>query len=742
MLDLPDDWRDRGRTPIDFIVVGAGTAGAPLAARLAERGHTVLVLEMGPRAPDPPAGAAAEPTEVPLLHPSTTEDPRHSLRFFVKHFDGDPARSRDWKLHRPDHPARRDEVGIFYPRAQGVGGCSIHNAMITVCGPSEDWDEIAEATGDESWRGERMRRYFQRVERCHYARPGLWARFLALFGRGDGWQDGRHGYDGWLDVTLADPRFLLRDRMLLRTALGGVAAVLRAGVERAGDYLQAVLTARLLPGLDPNHWQTMRRNRPGVSRVPVAVTPNGQRSSARERLLGLLDQESPHRGRLHLRTGFCVTSLVLEDDPGAPGKVQAVGVAGLPREHVYEADPNAEESHTFPESEVVRLYCRREVVLCGGTFNTPQLLLLSGIGPADHLRESELPVRVDLPGVGRDLQDRYEVSVKAVVTDRFRSLDGLGLDVNHPDRELRLWIRNPNGPAYRRGLYTTNGMLMGVFLRSRHEEIFPDLFTFVIIGTFGGYQVGYSRPEVQLPTIADDPPEYRRTLTWLVLKARTRNHGGYVRLQCRNPLRRPEINFRSFPSTSDVDLDALHEGVSFVDQMLRDAEEKGTIQSHEFPGSDSFQGDLREWIRHTAWGHHACGTCRMGAVDDPGAVVDSRFRVRGVSGLRIVDASVFPRIPGFFVASSVYTIAEKAADAIAEDHPVPDDHLPAEARAELDRNPIYRSRPDFQARRRYPAALERAEAELIAARRKAAKVEGRSGPPAPCQEEGRLGGTT
>src|SRR4051812_33227729 len=101
MLNIPDGWRDRDRTPIDFIIAGAGAGGAPLAARLVERGYTVLVLEMGPETPDPPADAAVEPTEVPLLHPATTEDTRHSLRFFVKHFEGDPAESRDWKIHRP-----------------------------------------------------------------------------------------------------------------------------------------------------------------------------------------------------------------------------------------------------------------------------------------------------------------------------------------------------------------------------------------------------------------------------------------------------------------------------------------------------------------------------------------------------------------------------------------------------------------------------------------------------------------
>ena len=109
--------------------------------------------------------------------------------------------------------------------------------------------------------------------------PGLWGRLLALFGFGDGWQDSRHGLGGWLHVTLGDLRFLIRDRMLLRTALGGLVAAVQAGADRIGDLIRAALTARLLPGLDPNHWQTMRRNREGVTRIPVAVTPNGRRSS-------------------------------------------------------------------------------------------------------------------------------------------------------------------------------------------------------------------------------------------------------------------------------------------------------------------------------------------------------------------------------------------------------------------------------------------------------------------------------
>src|SRR5262249_12911285 len=215
---------------------------------------------------------------------------------------------------RPTTP-RRDGAGIFSPRAQGVGGCTVHNAMITVCGLSEDWDEIAEATGDESWRGERMRPYFQRVERCHYNRPSLWGRFKGMLGLGTGWENARHGDRGWLDTTLADLGLLKRDRQVLRVVLDGVASSIPTGVDQWEDVVRAALGGRSLPHLDPNHWETMRQKPTGFCRIPCAITPQGERSSARTRLLGLKDTQ--HGSRLHLLTKACVTEVLLEEDRSA-----------------------------------------------------------------------------------------------------------------------------------------------------------------------------------------------------------------------------------------------------------------------------------------------------------------------------------------------------------------------------------------------------------------------------------------
>src|SRR5262249_32564368 len=194
----------------------------------------------------------------------------------------------------------------------------------------------------------------------------------------------------------------------------------------------------------------------------------------------------------------------------------------------------------------------------------------------------------------------------------------------HLDRQLEQWIKNAGRPATRRGLYATNGGLVGIFVRSRQEDAAPDLFIFALAGYFPGYHVGYSKPEALNRPLPGDPPYYRRALTWLILKARTRHHEGYVRLRRANPFRRPEINFQPFPlapdaslepavpdgpfpASADHDLEALYQGVCFVRDILEIGKAKGTIQDYELPGYDpnTFGKNDRKWIKHIAWGHHA-----------------------------------------------------------------------------------------------------------------------------------------
>jgi choline dehydrogenase len=337
--------------------------------------------------------------------------------------------------------------------------------------------------------------------------------------------------------------------------------------------------------------------------------------------------------------------VVLDDEQRARGVECLIGP------HLYRADPSATDAPRF-EQKTYR--CTREVILCGGTFNTPQLLMLSGIGPKAHLEEKGIECRVPREGVGGHLQDRYEVGIVSTMNRDFDILSGATFappaDGEEGDPCFQQWLKGT-------GVYTTNGAVAGVILRSKPERPDPDLFIFGMPGNFRGYYPGYSK----------DVERKRNYFTWAVLKAHTNNTNGVVRLRSKDPRDTPDINFHYFDESNDPngeDLAAVVHAVRFVRRMNA---HNDAIATEELPGPRVPDEALGQWITENAWGHHASGSCAMGPEDSALAVVDSRFRVIGTKCLRIVDASVFPRIPGLFIVTPIYMLSEKAADVIHED---------------------------------------------------------------------------
>jgi choline dehydrogenase-like flavoprotein len=325
---------------------------------------------------------------------------------------------------------------------------------------------------------------------------------------------------------------------------------------------------------------------------------------------------------------------------------RAIGVEFLKGRALYRASPNSTGAPGVPR----RVGVAREVILAGGAFNTPQLLMLSGIGPPGRLTALGIDVEVPLEGVGQNLQDRYEIGIVHKTSRPWSCLHDARFTADDPI--YRDWRAG-------RGMYISNGAAIAFALRSSPRQANPDLFVMALLTRFSGYFSGYS----------DIIRNSHDDLTFALLKAHTNNRGGAVSLKSSDPHDPPQIDFRYFEEGTDQDggdLAAVVEGIRRVRRMSERLQGCGLIGGEETPGADlQDDGPLQQFVREHAWGHHACGTCAIGPREASG-VLSSDFRVHGTSGIRVVDASVFPRIPGFFIACAVYMIGEKAADSILE----------------------------------------------------------------------------
>jgi choline dehydrogenase-like flavoprotein len=732
---IPPAASDPLTTPIDYIIVGSGAGGAPLAARLARAGMRVLVLEAGvdPGAPLVPDATREFRREAengrliyycPGLHAASTEPGLHGApgpartdwSFQVRHFPSQAIQARDSKAIEDVHnPGRK---AVLYPRASALGGCTAHHAMISVFGADYDWQKIADLTGDDSWAPGRMRALYQRIER---ARTGV------LLGRLLRWWDWfRQKFDpgadaflqrestGWLNVQLSDPKLAMGDPALFNMVARTMIEV--EGLDNPGALwraLKLLFTGALFRDLDLNDADTMRTRPEGVALVPLAVSPGGVRRGPREWLLetrlALINDrrnqtdDAQFLGEILIATDIFVRRVLFQAEALPP---RAIGVEFSRGRHLY--NPGAQPSQSL-DPEKCHCYARREIILCGGAFNTPQLLMLSGIGEREHLRASGVEGLagaggnlwsdefIDLPGVGKNLLDRYEISVISEMTKDFSMLKGVKFDPDATgDPALNNWkaghTRKP-----RSGLYTTNGAALAILKRSeppgsKPADLPPDLLLLGFPAAFRGYYPGWSKDLLRKPGEAGDHHS-RNLWTWTILKAYSKNRGT-VRLRSNNPFDSPEIDFCYFGRENgtatesgadlrqDDDFAALEFGIQYVRRLNQGAaklmKDRDAARAEILPGSDKPRGSaaLADWIVHETWGHHASGACRIGSdpwranvseLRDREAVLDSSFRVHGVRGLRVVDASVFPTIPGYFISVPIYLVSEKAADTILDE---------------------------------------------------------------------------
>jgi choline dehydrogenase len=515
----------------DYVIVGAGSAGCVLAARLTEDPDvSVLLLEAGP--PD-------------------TSDLVHIPAAFSALF----RTQQDWD-HMTAWEPGLNQRRIYLPRGRMLGGSSSMNAMVYIRGNRADYDEWA-AQGATGWSYDDVLPYFKRAE------------------------DNERGENDWHGV--GGP---------LRVSEG------RARSRTCADFLEAADAFGLPANPDFNAGE-----QDGVGWYQVTQR-DGKRGSAAVSYL----HPAMTRPNLEVRTG-CYALKVLFEGTRAVG-VQVAGGGG----------------------EVEDFRAEREVVVSGGAYNSPQLLMLSGIGRPDELAQLQIPAVAESPEVGMNLSDHPTAGVVYASEEDCSLKDAL------TEENLGLWMGG-GGPL------TSNLAESGGFVRTRDDLEAPDVQFHMVAAMY--------MQEGLLP-----PPAHGITLSACVLKPRSR---GQVALPSPDPTVKPFIlhNYLTEPE----DLRSAIEGVRLTMQLTQTAPLERYAQQPVFvPASDS-DADIEAFIRATAQTiYHPVGTCRMGS--DDGAVVDPELRVRGVEALRVVDASVMPSVPRGNTNAPTIALAERAADLI------------------------------------------------------------------------------
>jgi choline dehydrogenase len=522
----------------DYVVVGAGSAGCVVAARLSETGAKVILLEAGPKDSllwiHIPAGI------LKLLH--------------------HPVVNWNYSAQGPNDRA------IHWPRGKTLGGSSSINGMLYVRGNPADFDGWAQM-GCRGWSFDDVLPYFRKSENY---KQGTDAEY-----RGKGGPLKVEDYRTILPLT---HKFI-------------------EAAQQAGHRFSKDLNGRDQEGV--GYSQMTRKGR-------------WRGSTARTFL-----KEAQGRPNLQVETEALASKLLFE------GK-RCVGVAFRQR------------------GQALEVRAQKEVILCGGAINSPHLLQISGVGPADHLQSIGVPVVHDLRGVGANLQDHYV----ARVSHRVKG----SISINKLSRGVRLVREAARFAIEGRGALTFGVTTAQVFCRSTQEKASPDLQLLFTPASYDGGRLGELEREDGM-TVAVCPvrPDSR----------------GTIMARSADPVEKPLItpNYLSDPA----DIRVLNAGVRFARAIFAAPAIAQYSVTETLPGPDITSDDaLLDYARRYGTTiYHPVGTCRMG--DGPAAVVDSRLRVHGIDGLRVIDASVMPTLTTGNTNAPTIMIGEKGAAMIKED---------------------------------------------------------------------------
>jgi choline dehydrogenase len=537
------------------VIVGAGSAGAVLAARLTEDPAVrVLLLEAG-------GGADHWLIRMPLGFLKALRQPRYT-----------------WPYWTEPEPQLNDRK-LILPRGRLLGGSSSINGMVFMRGHSADFDRWVQM-GCQGWSYADVLPYFRKMERSWRGASDL------------------HGGDGPLTVSPNATKWLLHDELM-------------AAAKAAGHPLTDDIHAG---------------DEEGVGKVELTIDRRGRRASTYAAYL----KPAMRRPNLTVRTE-ALTRRVLTQGKRATG---------------------VEYRH---DGALRTALAQREVILSGGSYNSPQLLMLSGIGPADHLRDMGIALVHELPGVGQNLSEHPRVPVLFEASP-VTFVNELRLD--RAVASVLRWYLLGTGP-FARQVNSANPVL-----RTDPRLAQPDIQLWCNPVTLDAH--------LWFPGFRKAPP-HKLTADVILLHPESR---GQVFLK--SPQAEDHVGIRLNLFSAPADFATARAGIRIARRIYATPPQAGITGAEIMPGAQAqSDAELDAHIRATAaTTQHPLGTCRMGA--GPMAVVDPQLRVIGMEGLRVIDASVMPDETGGNINAPTIMIAERAAD-IIKGHVLPADELPRRA---------------------------------------------------------------
>jgi choline dehydrogenase len=532
------------QTQFDFIIIGAGSAGATLAARLTENSQfSVCLIEAGGK------------DKNPFIHIP------FGLAFLSR------LTSLGWE-YDTEPQSQLNNRKLFWPRGKVLGGSSSLNAMCYIRGVPEDYDRWSDM-GAKGWDWQTVLPYFKKSEKQQHGESEL------------------HGADGYLSVSDLRHTNPLSDSF--------VDAAEQVGLAKVTDFNS--------------------REREGLGFYQV-TQENGQRCSTAKGYL----TPALARPNLTVLTKALVEEIQIKDGLATGVKLQLNGKS-------------------------IELTANKEVLLSAGAINSPQVLMLSGIGPKEHLTENGIEVKADLPGVGQNLQDHLDAIVQHHCKDRSSYAISPVL--------LPRYVKNAFNYLFKRkGIFTSNVAEAGGFDKTLSAGDIPDIqyhFLPAILLNHGrSTALGYG---------------YGLHVCGLYPKSR-----GEIKLRSNKPTDQAMIdpNYLDHPDDQKVMIDGVRRA-----RKILSAPSFKKYQSWEVGPGPDLQSDeeILSFLRNKSETiYHPVGTCKMGDINDVTTVVDSELKVKGIKGLRVVDASVMPTLVGGNTNAPTIMIAERCADLIKRDY--------------------------------------------------------------------------